>query len=263
MENKKNEGMVPLEEKEDLIGQGLPPGEMVIEDEVLEGGDEEMETISEDEALQPFPEEKRITVDNTDGEVLEWDKEGREVYFSEGSLFKKLPTNIVRQLSMRTKSRYYIAKGITEESLSIGKTGTRDEVIRDLRQKFSVPGGTATDKLKVRGGKSDMVYSHFNVVRLGYAEQRGWEPVTDSSVTAYSDDKTGESKVLKNQKGDIEMVLMAKPREVHETEQAELQLYRRAMRGRLSEQDLVETGKAGFDPEQKYTDKKIPWRTIK
>jgi len=207
-----------------------------------------------------------INIDNTPDEVLSFDKEGREIYFSEGSSFLKLPAEVVRGLSDKTRIRYFVAKGTTENSLDLGEKGSgpRDAVISDLRKKFSIPGGTATEKLNVRGGDPGKVYSHFKVARLGYAEQRGWSPVRKGGeALAFTHDTAGSSIVLKDKRGELDMILMEKDRDLHEKEQKEIYLHRRKLRGDMKKRDLAETGQAGFDPEEgRFTSEKMRWKDI-
>ena len=223
---------------------------------------EEEETAEGLTDAPPSPDVEKVifTVDSREDDLLKWEKEGREIYFGDGGQFKLVPPHILRELSPGTKAKYFVAKGVTEESLTIGNTDQKDSVLRDLRQKYSVPGASTIQKLSIRGGVPNFEYSHFRVDRMGEAEERGWTPASTEEVKAYSANTTGTSIVLKDRAGNAELILMKKPKEAFEREQENGRAYRRMLRGKQSEADVKMIGKNGFDPDKQFVDKK--WKPI-
>lgn len=53
-------------------------------------------------------EEVVVGIDTTNEEVLQWDKEGKELVWGE---FKELPEEVVKELSYKNQKKYFIAEG--------------------------------------------------------------------------------------------------------------------------------------------------------
>lgn len=148
-------------------------------------------------------------VDTTKEDVLNYIKEGRELYFMDGKDFLELSDDIVAQMSYATKERYGLAKRITNGEDVVGAI---QDGIRGWEKDYNVRPGSASDNMAVFGKKPGKEYFWTTKAKLNSSKMRGWEIDHDPDVHTLHNDP-GTLKTVGGER-QPELILMSRPKEI-------------------------------------------------
>ena len=150
------------------------------------------------------------SIDNSVEDVLECIKEGREIFFKDGSTeFLKLPEDVVRDLSIASKERYRLAQNITAGNDVVGAI---QDGKRGWAKDYQVRPGSFTDNTTVFGKDPTMDYVLSTPIKMTNKVARGWETDHDPNVHML----VKESGTLKTVGGEKnpELILMSRPKSI-------------------------------------------------
>lgn len=194
-----------IKKKEEKKEAGVP------EKEVKElGGD----APKKEKTPNPSTTEKtvNITIDISPDDVIKYDNDGVKLTFAhERGAFLRLPSDVVRGLSYENKQRYFISKGMYEESLNFDHYDKRNAPIR-------AGFATATDRLKVENGDPSKHYCWKRPDELRQAQMEGYRVVHDDSIGTFNSDPGTSHTVGMN--GIDELVLMEIPKAQRDQQRA-------------------------------------------
>jgi len=158
------------------------------------------------------PDTVTISIDNTPEEVVQLNNDGVKLLFDHANgRFLKLPPEVARDLSYENKQRYFVSKGMFEETLSFDHYD---------RRKFPPKAGfaTATDRLDVKNKDPRMHYCWKRPDELRQAQLDGYRPAADDTLDTFSN-PTGSTRTV-GTGGQEELILMEVPKEVKEQQRA-------------------------------------------
>lgn len=174
------------------------------------------ETEKSQEGVGKEKVDKKITisVDNSPEEVVQWDSEGKRLEFEhDAKRFLRLPSDVVRELSYENKRRYYVSKGMAEETIDLSSYDKRNIKPR--------PGfAMASDRLAVYNKKPGMEYCWKRPDELRQAHMDGYREVQDPDIKTFGGD-VGSTHTV-GMYGDTELVLMEIPKETRDRQRAAL-----------------------------------------
>ena len=147
-----------------------------------------------------------IDVDNTDEEVLKYDKDGFKIVF-ESSLesFKRLPDKIVEKLSYLSARTYWVSYGLWQAEQRQKLQGGPPQI-----QSFLPPAGArASVRLKIDNKKSGMVYARCRPDLLGKFQRVGWSVCEDPKVKTFGSPASGQHHLMHPvNPGEVEQILV-------------------------------------------------------
>ena len=193
----------------------------------------------------PKPNLVKISIDNTPEEVIQYDTDGVKLEFEHANgRFLRLPSEVTRSLSYENKQRYFVSKGMFEETLSFDHYD---------RRKFPPKQGfaTATDRLDVKNKNPRMHYCWKRPDELRQAQMDGYRPVSDDSLDTFGGDVSSTRTVGAG--GDTELVLMEIPKETKDQQRAankEKDQKRRQGVESSTVDDMIRSGGKPFIPKE-------------
>lgn len=183
--------------------------------EVPEQGPEAKADIpKKEEKSKPSKPSKavKITIDNDPQEVVQYDNDGVRLEFEHANgKFLRLPPEVTRSLSYENKQRYFVSKGMFEETLSFDGYDRRNF---PPRQGFA----TATDRLSVLNKDPKMHYCWKRPDELRQAKMDGYRVAQDASLDTFNSEPSSTKTVGTH--GQEELVLMEIPKEINQQQRA-------------------------------------------
>lgn len=182
-------------------------------------------------------ETAKISIDNTPQEVVQWDTEGKELYFSDQrDEFLELPPEVAENLGFYNKMRYFTARNIVQGSLDLSGA--------DGRQFKPQPGrATAAQQMSVYGKDPRFHYCWKRPDELWQARREGYVIASDPTLDTFYGD-AGNSHTVGLQ-GQEEMVLTKIPKETYEVNKAQAVEKSRERRAAVESnaiQDMISSG---------------------
>lgn len=148
-----------------------------------------------------------ITVDNSPEEVLKLDDAGEALHFEhDPAKFLRLGRETLQKMSFANKQRYFVSKGMAEETLDLSAYD---------RRKFKPQPGRAmaTDRLKIFNEDPNYHYCWKRPDELRQAMMDGYVVENSDAVDTFNSDPGSSHTVGVN--GETELVLMKTPIENH------------------------------------------------
>jgi hypothetical protein len=182
--------------------------DMVVEDEVVEV---EAPEVVETQPLAERKDAVMVTLDNDPRDVLKYDAEGKDVFFSDqpGTLLE-LPPEVLAELPRHLQTRYDIACGVH----------ARLKHQADHPELVATPGlevvgrlATATSRLDVRGKTPGMHYCWKRTDELRQSGYEGYKVADEKELDTFGS-QIGTTRTV-GEKGDTELVLMKIPEETY------------------------------------------------
>ena len=153
-------------------------------------------------------------VDTKVEDVLQWAQEGRELVFEADEEFLELSPEAYKALSLKSKTRYDIAKSHT-----MGNNPVSDAIPEAFNLPFNQRPDEANRQLAVFGKDPKKDYHWGRIDKLSRHQAEGWEVDHDPNVhTEYKE--SCNYKTLGGQKSP-EAVLLSRPKEISEKKRAE------------------------------------------
>lgn len=196
--------------QEQVITEGAPKEKVVSQEKVSSS---EKASKSEEKTKEPNVSKTiEISIDNSPEDVIKYNNDGVKLLFAhEKGRFLRLPSEVARDLSHDNKQRYFVSKGMHEETLSFDHY--------DQRKFPPRPGfATATDRLEVRNQDPSKHYCWKRPDELRQAQMEGYRVANDPSLDTFGSE-TGTSRTVGEQ-GQDELVLMEIPNEKREQQRA-------------------------------------------
>jgi hypothetical protein len=149
-----------------------------------------------------------VDIDTPMEKVVELDESGAILEFAhEPKTFLRLPSDVTRKLSYENKQRYFVSKGMAEETLDLSHY--------DRRMFKPEPGrATATERLMVYNKDPRFEYAWKRPDELREFEMKGYVVDHDQGLDTFNGD-VGSSHTVGTQ-GNTELVLMKVPKEIRE-----------------------------------------------
>ena len=197
-----------------------------------------------------------ITIDNNIDDVIKYQNEGKEIFFKDDpGEFIQLSQEDVKHLSPINLAKYMIGKGVSERNLDLSS-------VRDNHKFFKPRPGfaSATDRLRIEGGRPDKTYAWKRADELMQVGYDGGKVCTDPNVRTFggvnSDGTTlrgGTTKTV-SANGEDELILVEYPKEVHDAIIArsdELSVRRNRAVDITAKEEIRKAGGMPFDLDEK------------
>jgi len=166
------------------------------------------------EPKKPSSPSKVVTIDiDTPMEkVVELDNNGVELEFDHHpEKFLRLPSDVTRELSYNNKQRYFVSKGMAEETLDLSAY--------DQRMFKPEPGrAMATDRLEVLNKDPNFHYCWKRPDELQHCKMDGYVIADDRQLGTFHGD-VGSARTV-GADGKTELVLMKLPKEKYQQQRA-------------------------------------------
>lgn len=146
-------------------------------------------------------------IDTEAVDVLQWAKEGRELYFGDNEEFLKLPTEAYKALSLDSKRRYDIAEGHT-----LGRDIVKDSIPEAFNLPFNVRPESVNRQLSVLDQDPKLDYHWGRPEKIGQHQSEGW--VVDLESSAHTEFQDSSSYTTVGGQNRPEMILLTRSKEV-------------------------------------------------
>lgn len=160
----------------------------------------------------------KVTVDNSFGDIVEFDKKGQELLFvAKKGAFKTLSDEEVKQLSNKNRVSYLTSKALYDEALVdepvehlaqlVGATDVAALVDTGYGIKLNADAGSATDRVKIEvtDGRNPEDFSYIRAEDTEEYLRRGFEVVT-TGVKSWAQKGSGVHRLTK--RGYDELILV-------------------------------------------------------
>lgn len=221
-----------------------------------------MTTMKVVEKLEPIEKVERVElslevdVDTPTEKVIEFDKKGARITFAdEPGKFKRLSDGEQLKLNRITLAAYLVSERYHQRALDDAAEPEGVPLLKDIRQ-----AARATDRLFVGNKDPGMAYSwkRDDEVKKSVAYE-GWVPAGDPTLDVFRKPVGGVPTT--GAKGETELVLMKRPKDLHEAHLREAFEKSETRRGALqkqaaNERDVFEEGDSTLDPKTRK------WRAV-
>jgi len=203
-----------------------------------------------------------ITVDNTEEEILSFEKEDREITFDpDVEKFKLLPEKVIRELGYYNARNYWISYSIYLEGKK-EQSGQKVIASPELRVVSQPYNARAAKRFEVRNKDPNKEYHWIRPDEVDESGYLGWMPCTDPNVITFGYKGSGQHVIISpSAPGTIEQLLVEIPKDLYKQNverphKESNQKQKEAVDGNL-EEDVAKSG--GIPFEAKENDG-IPWK---